>query len=141
MGHSKCESKLNLTIIMYLVLLSFIKSSASLTNCVTSIMGPDMSDKETMHNISYLKLRSVDLNLLPVFVAVMHEQSYTRAGHALGLSQPAVSNAVARLKVMFNNDLFIRKGRGIVPTKFACQLYLPVYNALTAIQKALSATR
>ncbi len=57
-------------------------------------------------------LRSVDLNLLTVFDAVMQEQNITRAAHNLGMSQPAVSNAVARLKVMFNDELFIRHGRG-----------------------------
>ena len=52
-------------------------------------------------------LRSVDLNLLTVFDAVMQEQNITRAAQNLGMSQPAVSNAVARLKVMFNDELFI----------------------------------
>ncbi|MDK9759467.1 LysR family transcriptional regulator, partial [Vibrio sp. D173a] len=49
-------------------------------------------------------LRGVDLNLLTVFDAVMQEQNITRAAHNLGMSQPAVSNAVARLKVMFNDE-------------------------------------
>lgn len=61
-------------------------------------------------------LRGVDLNLLTVFDAVMQEQNITRAAHNLGMSQPAVSNAVARLKVMFNDELFMRQGRGIQPT-------------------------
>lgn len=52
------------------------------------------------------QLRTVDLNLLTVFDAVMQEQNITRAAQALGMSQPAVSNAVARLKVMFNDELF-----------------------------------
>jgi len=47
------------------------------------------------------QLRMVDLNLLTVFDAVMQEQNITRAAHSLGMSQPAVSNAVSRLKVMF----------------------------------------
>ncbi len=58
----------------------------------------------------------VDLNLLTVFDAVMQEQNITRAAHTLGMSQPAVSNAVSRLKVMFNDELFVRYGRGIQPT-------------------------
>uniref|UniRef100_UPI001177410D LysR family transcriptional regulator n=1 Tax=Enterobacter hormaechei TaxID=158836 RepID=UPI001177410D len=52
------------------------------------------------------QLRTVDLNLLTVFDAVMQEQNITRAAQSLGMSQPAVSNAVARLKVMFNDELF-----------------------------------
>ena len=59
------------------------------------------------------QLRMVDLNLLTVFDAVMQEQNITRAAHTLGMSQPAVSNAVSRLKVMFNDELFVRYGRGI----------------------------
>ena len=51
------------------------------------------------------QLRMVDLNLLTVFDAVMQEQNITRAAHTLGMSQPAVSNAVSRLKVMFNDEL------------------------------------
>lgn len=64
----------------------------------------------------------VDLNLLTVFDAVMQEQNITRAAHTLGMSQPAVSNAVSRLKVMFNDELFVRYGRGIQPTARAYQL-------------------
>lgn len=68
------------------------------------------------------QLRMVDLNLLTVFDAVMQEQNITRAAHTLGMSQPAVSNAVSRLKVMFNDELFVRYGRGIQPTARAYQL-------------------
>ena len=69
------------------------------------------------------QLRMVDLNLLTVFDAVMQEQNITRAAHSLGMSQPAVSNAVSRLKVMFNDELFVRYGRGIQPTARAFQLF------------------
>ena len=69
------------------------------------------------------QLRTVDLNLLTVFDAVMQEQNITRAAQSLGMSQPAVSNAVSRLKVMFNDELFVRYGRGIQPTARAFQLF------------------
>ncbi|MGF1731903.1 transcriptional regulator LeuO [Photobacterium kasasachensis] len=82
-------------------------------------------------------LRSVDLNLLTVFDAVMQEQNITRAAHNLGMSQPAVSNAVARLKVMFNDELFIRHGRGIQPTQRAKQLFGPVRQALQLVKNEL----
>jgi LysR family transcriptional activator for leuABCD operon len=82
-------------------------------------------------------LRSVDLNLLTVFDAVMQEQNITRAAHNLGMSQPAVSNAVARLKVMFNDELFMRQGRGIQPTQRARQLFGPVRQALQLIRNEL----
>ena len=66
------------------------------------------------------------LILLTVFDAVMQMQNITRAANSLGMSQPAVSNAVARLKVMFNDELFVRCGRGIQPTMRARQLFGPV---------------
>lgn len=82
-------------------------------------------------------LRGVDLNLLTVFDAVMQEQNITRAAHNLGMSQPAVSNAVARLKVMFNDELFMRQGRGIQPTQRARLLFGPVRQALQLIRNEL----
>lgn len=82
-------------------------------------------------------LRLVDLNLLTVFDVVMQEQHITRAAHVLGMSQPAVSNAVARLKVMFNDELFVRYGRGIQPTVRACQLFGPIRQALQLVQNEL----
>ena len=83
------------------------------------------------------QLRSVDLNLLTVFDAVMQEQNITRAAHLLGMSQPAVSNAVSRLKIMFNDELFVRYGRGIQPTMRACQLFGSIRQALQLVQNEL----
>ncbi|MDU3719098.1 MAG: transcriptional regulator LeuO, partial [Klebsiella michiganensis] len=83
------------------------------------------------------QLRMVDLNLLTVFDAVMQEQNITRAAHSLGMSQPAVSNAVSRLKVMFNDELFVRYGRGIQPTARAYQLFGSVRQALQLVQNEL----
>jgi DNA-binding transcriptional LysR family regulator len=77
------------------------------------------------------------LNLLVVFDAVMQERSVTRAGHRLGLSQPAMSHALARLRHMLNDDLFIRSPKGMVPTPRAQQLALPVREALDGLQKSL----
>ncbi|WP_375752467.1 transcriptional regulator LeuO [Vibrio sp. HN007] len=82
-------------------------------------------------------LRGVDLNLLTVFDAVMQEQNITRAAHNLGMSQPAVSNAVSRLKVMFNDELFMRHGRGIQPTQRARQLFGPIRQALQLVRNEL----
>lgn len=91
------------------------------------------------HPIEMVKpqLRMVDLNLLTVFDAVMQEQNITRAAHSLGMSQPAVSNAVSRLKVMFNDELFVRYGRGIQPTARAYQLFGSVRQALQLVQNEL----
>lgn len=80
----------------------------------------------------------VDLNLLTVFDAVMQEQNITRAAHTLGMSQPAVSNAVSRLKVMFNDELFVRYGRGIQPTARAYQLFGSVRQRAAAGPKRIA---
>lgn len=82
-------------------------------------------------------LRGVDLNLLTVFDAVMQEQNITRAAHFLGMSQPAVSNAVSRLKATFNDELFMRHGRGIQPTQRARQLFGPIRQALQLVRNEL----
>ncbi|MDV7105406.1 transcriptional regulator LeuO [Vibrio sp. TH_r3] len=101
-----------------------------------------MQDKYELDNIIVSEriestLRSVDLNLLTVFDAVMQEQNITRAAHNLNMSQPAVSNAVARLKIMFNDELFMRHGRGIQPTQRARQLFGPMRQALQLVRNEL----
>jgi DNA-binding transcriptional LysR family regulator len=78
-----------------------------------------------------------DLNLLIVFDAVMHERNVTRAGGKIGLSQPAVSHALSRLRYMLKDELFIRTPDGMVPTPRAEQLAAPVRRALSDMQLAL----
>lgn len=94
-------------------------------------------DNHSINVVGKPQLRSVDLNLLTVFDAVMQEQNITRAAHSLGMSQPAVSNAVARLKLMFNDELFVRYGRGIQPTTRAFQLFGSIRQALQLVQNEL----
>ncbi|MDA8477216.1 transcriptional regulator LeuO [Citrobacter sp. Awk 4] len=98
---------------------------------------PEVKNKPHLLEMGKPQLRMVDLNLLTVFDAVMQEQNITRAAHSLGMSQPAVSNAVARLKVMFNDELFVRYGRGIQPTARAFQLFGSVRQALQLVQNEL----
>lgn len=62
-------------------------------------------------------IENVDLNLLLVFSTLCRERNTTRAGEALGLSQPAISHALARLREQFNDPLFVRASRGLVPTE------------------------
>ena len=78
-----------------------------------------------------------DLNLLIVFDAVMQERSVTRAGGRIGLSQPAMSHALNRLRYMLKDDLFIRTPDGMVPTPRAEALAQPLRNALSDMQLAL----
>src|SRR5437660_643842 len=67
-------------------------------------------------------LGAIDLNLLVVFDAVMQERNVTRAGQRINLSQPAMSHALARLRHVLKDGLFIRTPRGMVPTPRAEQL-------------------
>ena len=78
-----------------------------------------------------------DLNLLIVFDAVMQERSVTRAGGRVGLSQPAVSHALGRLRHMLKDELFVRTPEGMVPTPRAEQLAGPLRRALNDMQIAL----
>jgi DNA-binding transcriptional LysR family regulator len=84
-----------------------------------------------------LKLGAIDLNLLVVFDAIMRERSVTRAGHGLGLSQPAMSHALTRLRHMLKDELFVRSPNGMMPTPRAEQLATPVRMALTGLQQSL----
>jgi DNA-binding transcriptional LysR family regulator len=84
-----------------------------------------------------VRLSAIDLNLLVVFDAVMQERSVTRAGQRLGLSQPAMSHALARLRHMLKDDLFIRSPKGMLPTPRAEQIALPVRAALDGLQHSL----
>jgi DNA-binding transcriptional LysR family regulator len=81
-----------------------------------------------------------DLNLLIVFDAVMQERSVTRAGSRIGLSQPAMSHALNRLRHMLKDDLFVRTPDGMAPTPRAETLAQPLRNALNEMQLALEPT-
>jgi DNA-binding transcriptional LysR family regulator len=78
-----------------------------------------------------------DLNLLIVFDAVMQERNVTRAGQKVGLSQPAMSHALNRLRYMLKDELFVRTPEGMVPTVRAEQLAAPLRRALSDMQHAL----
>jgi DNA-binding transcriptional LysR family regulator len=88
-----------------------------------------------------VKLGAIDLNLLVVFDAVMRERNVTRAGKHLGLSQPAMSHALSRLRYMLKDDLFVRSPKGMLPTPRAEQLALPVRAALDGLQHSLEPTQ
>lgn len=75
----------------------------------------------------------VDLNLLVVFAALIERKSVTRAGVDLGLSQPAMSAALAKLRAQFADPLFVRTGHGMKPTPRALELADPVARVLRAV--------
>ncbi|WP_042886199.1 LysR family transcriptional regulator [Cupriavidus necator] len=82
-------------------------------------------------------LNDIDLNLLRVFQVILEERSLTRAGHRLGLTQPAISYALGRLRALFDDPLFVRTPEGMLPTPTAQQLALPVGRAIASIREAL----
>ncbi|HWL29156.1 MAG TPA: LysR family transcriptional regulator [Burkholderiaceae bacterium] len=77
-----------------------------------------------------INLRSVDLNLLVFFDALMSERHVTRAADKVAISQPAMSNALARLRVVFKDELFIRTAKGMEPTPRALELAQHVHSIL-----------
>lgn len=84
-----------------------------------------------------MNLRSLDLNLLPVLEAIYTERSLTRASESLHLTQPAVSNALSRLRLHFEDPLFVREGRGVKPTAMAEALMPAVRDALDRLRAGL----
>src|SRR5919206_76630 len=85
-----------------------------------------------------MNVRDVDLNLLRVFDAVLRERGVTPAAAGLGLTQPAVSNALSRLRGVFGDPLFVRTPTGMDATPFARELAQPVRQALALLESALA---
>jgi DNA-binding transcriptional LysR family regulator len=85
-----------------------------------------------------MNVRDVDLNLLRVFEAVLRERGVTPAAAGLGLTQPAVSNALARLRGLLGDPLFVRTPNGMDATPFARELAEPVRRALALLDAALA---
>ena len=81
--------------------------------------------------------RTLDLNLLRVFDEVMAERSLTRAARNLSLTQPAVSNALRRLRDTLGDDLVQRSGQGVAPTPRALALWPAVREALQRLESSL----
>lgn len=71
-----------------------------------------------------------DLNLMPVFLALMEERNVTRAAERLGITQPALSNALNRLRETLHDPLFIRERYGMRPTQFAEEMAPTIGAAL-----------
>lgn len=82
--------------------------------------------------------RDIDLNLLVVFQEVFQEKQISAVAKKLGLSQPAVSNALARLRRSFGDELFVRTALGMQPTPLAEQLAEPIGAALAQVSLALN---
>ncbi|WP_133717872.1 LysR family transcriptional regulator [Methylocaldum gracile] len=93
-----------------------------------------------IENINEIDFRKADLNLLPVFSALLKERSVTRAAGRLYLGQPAVSAALMRLREMFKDELFLRTANGMEPTARALELAEQLGPALEIIHREMYGT-
>jgi DNA-binding transcriptional LysR family regulator len=85
-----------------------------------------------------MQLSQIDLNLLLVFQHLLREKRVSGVARSLGMSQPAVSSALKRLRLSLGDELFLRTQQGMQPTPFALQLAEPVAQALDALHLALN---
>src|SRR5690606_41790872 len=104
---------------------------------------PRISERRNVHGCGIerrwwceleVNLRDVDLNLLVVFDALLRTGSVTRAAQVLGMSQPATSFALSKLRKIFGDPLFVRTGTGICPTPYAERLAAPLDRILDSIR-------
>ncbi|QIB65392.1 LysR family transcriptional regulator [Kineobactrum salinum] len=86
-----------------------------------------------------MNLSKIDLNLFVIFDAIYAQQSLTRAAEVLHVTQPAVSNSLARLRGLLEDPLFVRSPRGVTPTPLARQLIEPVRAALKNLDDCVQA--
>src|SRR5690606_25951070 len=86
-----------------------------------------------------MHIGKVDLNLYRVLDAIYREGSISRAALVLNLTQPAVSHALARLRDIYGDQLFIRAGKRMVPSPLTHAIIQPVRDALAALQQTLAA--
>ena len=77
-----------------------------------------------------MKISTFDLNLFVILNAIYTQGSLTKAADVVGITQPAVSNALSRLRTKFNDDLFLRTGSGMIPTQKTENMIADIQNAL-----------
>lgn len=87
-----------------------------------------------------MNIKTFDLNLLRVFVTINRTRSVSKAASHLGLTQPAMSNALRRLREQCDDPLFVRTSGSMEPTAFAASLAQPLHDALNAIERCLANT-
>jgi DNA-binding transcriptional LysR family regulator len=83
-------------------------------------------------------MRPHELKLLAIFDVIMTENSITRAAERLSMTQPAVSNAVARMRILWKDELFVPDGRKVQPTTYAKDLWEKVRDSLHNINQAVA---
>ena len=85
-----------------------------------------------------MNLNNIDLNLFIAFDVIYREANLTKAGKVLGITQPAVSNALARLRDTFDDELFIRTSEGMTPTPAAQNIIIDIQQALTLMRNSVA---
>jgi len=85
-----------------------------------------------------MKISSFDLNLFVIMNSIYTEGSLTKAAEVVGITQPAVSNALSRLREKFDDELFVRTGSGMIPTQKTENIIKDVQNALKLMQKSVN---
>lgn len=85
-----------------------------------------------------MKISSFDLNLFVILNAIYTEGSLTKAAEVVGITQPAVSNALSRLREKFDDDLFVRTGTGMVPTQKTENIISDIQSALSLMQQSVN---
>jgi DNA-binding transcriptional LysR family regulator len=103
-------------------------------NAMSAMTQRHLSDRNSPER----NLRGIDLNLLVVFDALMAERHVTRAAEFNGLSQPAMSKALNRLRHLLNDRLFERRDGRMEPTPRALELAGPIHGVLSDISRTLS---
>ena len=88
-----------------------------------------------------MKLSEIDLNLLLVFKELIELKNVSKVALALNISQPGVSNALKRLRVVFNDELFMRTAKGMEPTAYALSIESSIRDALELLRSALNQTQ
>jgi DNA-binding transcriptional LysR family regulator len=86
-----------------------------------------------------MNLRKIDLNLLVAFDALTRERNVSRAARALGITQPALSHALKRLRALFNDPVLVRTASGMSPTTLAISLQPKIARILANVHSVLSA--
>jgi len=85
-----------------------------------------------------MKISSFDLNLFVIMNSIYTEGSLTKAAEVVGITQPAVSNALARLREKFDDQLFVRTGAGMIPTQKTENIIHDIQSALKLMQKSVN---
>ena len=84
-----------------------------------------------------MNLSRIDLNLLVYLDVLLREKNVTRAAEQLGITQPALSNGLRRLRDLFNDPLLVRTSEGMTPTERALELQPQVRNILASVEQAV----